>query len=312
MPNVSTLLISDPIFQTHETPRGHPERVDRIRAVESALESEKFAYLQRETARRGTAQEILRVHPQSHIFSLEAASPTHDLVHIDADTVMSPGTLEAAFRAVGAATQAVESVFEGRHRNVFVASRPPGHHAETKTAMGFCFFNNAAIAARHAQAKYGAERIAIIDWDVHHGNGTQEIFWNDKNVLYASTHQMPLYPGSGAETETGAHDTIHNVPLREGDGSEVFRDAMEHLILPRVSAFRPDFIIISAGFDAHHLDPLGGLRLEEHDFTWATEELMNIAALQCNGRLVSLLEGGYDLNGLARSAAAHVQTLMTA
>jgi acetoin utilization deacetylase AcuC-like enzyme len=188
--------------------------------------------------------------------------------------------------------------------------RPPGHHAERVRAMGFCFFNNAAVAARHAQEKYGAERVAIMDWDVHHGNGTQDIFWDDPTVLYASTHQMPLYPGTGAVSERGDHDTIVNAPLRPGDGGEVFREAFEAAILPRIDAFRPDLLIISAGFDAHWRDPLANLMLTEADFAWATKKLMELADRHAGGRVVSLLEGGYDLEGLAKSVAAHLDALM--
>jgi acetoin utilization deacetylase AcuC-like enzyme len=231
-------------------------------------------------------------------------------VEIDADTSMSPGTLEAALRAVGAAAQAVDEVMAGKVRNAFSAMRPPGHHAERAQAMGFCFFNNVAIAARHAQQAHGAERVAIVDWDVHHGNGTQDIFWGDPSVLYCSTHEMPLYPGTGATSERGEHDTIVNAPLRAGDGGERFREAFETVILPRVEAFRADLILISAGFDAHWRDPVANLQLTEADFAWATRKLMAIADRRCGGRVVSLLEGGYDLEGLARSVAAHVKALM--
>jgi acetoin utilization deacetylase AcuC-like enzyme len=223
---------------------------------------------------------------------------------------MSPGTFEAALRSAGGAVFAVDEVMSGKVRNAFVATRPPGHHAEVANSMGFCFFNNAAIAARHAQAAHGAVRVAIVDFDVHHGNGTQHIFWDDPTVMYASTHQMPLYPGTGAVGERGEHDQIVNAPLRAGDTGETFREAMEAAILPRVEAFSPDLIIISAGFDAHRRDPLGSLNLVEADYAWATRRLMEIARKTCNDRVVSVLEGGYDLEGLARSAAAHVTALM--
>jgi acetoin utilization deacetylase AcuC-like enzyme len=188
--------------------------------------------------------------------------------------------------------------------------RPPGHHAETETPMGFCFFNNAAVAARHARAGHGAERIAVVDFDVHHGNGTQHIFWDDKDAMYCSTHEMPLFPGTGAINERGEHDQIVNAPLRAGDGGAAFREAFDIALLPRLEGFRPDLIIVSAGFDAHRLDPLGHLNLVEADFAWATRRLMEIAGRACKGRIVSLLEGGYDLDGLARSVAAHVGALM--
>jgi acetoin utilization deacetylase AcuC-like enzyme len=223
---------------------------------------------------------------------------------------MSPGSYEAALRGAGGAVQAVDEVMAGRVANAFVAMRPPGHHAERSRAMGFCFFNNAAIAARHAQTQHGAERVAIMDWDVHHGNGTQDIFWSDRSVLYASTHEMPLYPGTGSRSERGEHDTIVNAPLSAGDGSEVFREAFEAAILPRIEAFQPDLVIISAGFDAHWRDPLASLNLTEADFGWATKKLMDIADRHCGGRVVSVLEGGYDLEGLAKSVEAHVDALM--
>jgi len=223
---------------------------------------------------------------------------------------MGPGTWEASLRAAGGAVAAVDEVMGSKAANAFVAVRPPGHHAERATAMGFCFLNNAAIAARHAQAEHGAERVAILDFDVHHGNGTQDIFWSDATVMYASTHQMPLYPGTGGVHERGEHGTIINAPLAPGDGGEQFRAAMETLILPRLEAFRPDLMIISAGFDAHQRDPLGNLNLTEADYAWATGKVMDIAGRHARGRVVSVLEGGYDLAGLSRSAAAHVQTLM--
>ena len=229
---------------------------------------------------------------------------------IDADTSMSPGTFEAALRGAGGAILAVDAVMSGEARNAFVASRPPGHHAEPKRAMGFCFFNNVAIAARHAQAAHGADRVAIVDFDVHHGNGTQAIFWADPSVLYCSTHEMPLYPGTGAAGETGEHGTIVNAPLKTGDGGPAFRAAMEAIILPRIADFAADLVIVSAGFDAHRRDPLGNLNLVEEDYDWATARLMEVAAKSAGGRIVSVLEGGYDLQALANSAAVHVHRLM--
>lgn len=235
--------------------------------------------------------------------------PETGIVRIDADTSMSPKSLDAALTAVGAATAAVDDVWSGAADNVFVASRPPGHHAERATAMGFCLFNNAAIAARHAQKAHGAERVAIVDWDVHHGNGTQDIFWSDPSVLYGSTHQMPLYPGTGAKGETGAGNIV-NAPLIPDSGSDLFRDAFKTRILPALDNFRPDLIIVSAGFDAHHRDPLASINLDEDDFDWATGQLLERAQRYSQGRLVSLLEGGYDLEGLAYSVAAHVGRMM--
>ena len=307
---MTTLLLDHPAALDHQVPIGHPDRPDRIRAVDRALENECFSGLIREQAPRAEPETIALAHPEAYVAAVIEAAPQEGMVRIDADTTMSPGTLEAVLRAAGAATHAVDEVMAGQVRNAFVAMRPPGHHAERTQAMGFCFFNNAAIAARHAQKAHGAGRVAIIDWDVHHGNGTQDIFWSDPSVLYASTHQMPLYPGTGAASERGDHDTIVNAPLRAGDGGEIFREAFETVILPRVEAFGPDLVLISAGFDAHWRDPLANLQLTEADFAWATQKLMDIADRRCGGRVVSLLEGGYDLEGLARSVAAHVKTLM--
>jgi acetoin utilization deacetylase AcuC-like enzyme len=225
---------------------------------------------------------------------------------------MSPKSFAAIAHCIGGVTMAVDEVMRGTVNNAFVAVRPPGHHAGIATPMGFCFFNNAAIAVRHAQALHGAGHVAILDFDVHHGNGTQEIFWSDPSVLYASSHQMPLFPGTGGRDECGEHDNIVNAPLFAGSGGEIFREAMEERLLPRIEAFCPDLIIISAGFDAHRLDPLGGLELVEADFAWVTKRLMEIAGRHAKGRIISILEGGYDLEGLARSAAAHVEALMGA
>ncbi|MFC5420889.1 histone deacetylase family protein [Bosea eneae] len=307
---MTTLLISHPSSLRHVTPPGHPERADRIRAVEQALEDERFALLQRVEAPEGTLAQVELCHPAAYAQAISEAAPQQGLVQIDADTIMSPGTLAAVLHGVGGAVHAVDEVMSGRVGNAFSAMRPPGHHAESDRAMGFCFFNNAAIAARHAQRAHGAGRVAIIDWDVHHGNGTQEIFWGDASVLYASTHEMPLYPGTGAASERGEHGTIVNAPLRAGDGSDVFRDAFESAILPRLADFRPDLVIISAGFDAHWRDPLANINLTEADFAWATQKLMEIADRHAGGRLVSILEGGYDLEGLSKSVAAHVTALM--
>jgi acetoin utilization deacetylase AcuC-like enzyme len=289
---------------------GHPERPDRLRAIERALESEAFQTLARDAAPRADDSAIARVHPQEYIEAIRAAAPKQGRTKLDADTSMSPGSFEAALRAAGGAVFAVDEVMGAKVRNAFVSTRPPGHHAEVATPMGFCFFNNAAIAARHAQAAHGAERVAIIDFEVHHGNGIQHIFWNDPTVLYASTHQMPHYPGTGAVSERGEHGQIVNAPLRAGDGGEAFREVMETTILPRIQAFAPDLVIISAGFDAHRRDPLGNLNLTEADFAWATRKLMEIGRRHAHERVVSVLEGGYDLEGLSRSVAAHVKALM--
>ncbi|MGH6858061.1 MAG: histone deacetylase family protein [Methylocella sp.] len=307
---MTTLFLSHSSYLDHDTGPGHPERPDRIRVITEALEHARFAALIRADAPGLDRAAILRVHPAHYVDAIEAATPLRGKVHLDPDTVMSAQSFDAIAHCVGAATAAVDEVMRGGAKNAFVAMRPPGHHAGIAAPMGFCFFNNAAIAARHAQEAHGAERVAILDFDVHHGNGTQEIFWSDRSVLYASTHQMPLFPGTGARIERGEHDNIVNAPLKAGDDGAVFRAAMEAVLLPCVKTFRPDLIVISAGFDAHRLDPLGGLNLVEEDFAWATTRLMEIAERHANGRIVSVLEGGYDLEGLARSAAAHVAALM--
>jgi acetoin utilization deacetylase AcuC-like enzyme len=307
-----TLLLTHSAGLGHDMGRGHPERPDRLRAIERVLENERFQSLIREQAPFGERAAVIRVHPEAYFDAIEHAAPREGIVQLDADTAMSPGTWAAVMHAVGGATRAVDEVMTGLVDNAFVAMRPPGHHAERATPMGFCFFNQAAIAARHAQAVHGAERVAIIDFDVHHGNGSQVIFWADRSVMYASTHQMPLYPGTGARNERGDHDTIVNAPLRPGDGGERFREAFQTTILPRLDAFAPDLVIVSAGFDAHRRDPLANLMLVEDDFAWATGKLMEVAQKHAKGRLVSVLEGGSDLEGLAYSVAAHVLTLMGA
>lgn len=307
---LTTLLVSHPAFLDHQTPSGHPERADRIRVINDKLKGHRFEALLRDEAPEADQVMLERCHPSAYIQAIKESCPASGIARLDADTWLSPGSWEAMLRGAGAATHAVDQVMSGRVRNAFAAIRPPGHHAEQQTAMGFCFFNNAAIAARHAQAVHGIERVAIIDWDVHHGNGTQDIFWSDPSVLYVSTHEMPLYPGTGAADETGAFGTILNVPMQAGDGSEAFHAAFDGVVLPRLYEFRPDFLIISAGFDAHRDDPLGNLQLDEADFTWATRQLMALADVHAHGRIVSVLEGGYDLQGLALSVAAHVEALM--
>jgi acetoin utilization deacetylase AcuC-like enzyme len=307
---MSTLLISHPACLDHLTPAGHPERPDRLRAVEQALEAEIFQTLAREQAPMAEAELIALCHPMEYVEEIRNASPSDGMVRLDADTSMSPGSFEAALRAVGGGVLAVDEVMTRKMSNAFVAVRPPGHHAETARPMGFCLFNSAAIAARYAQKKHGAERVAIVDFDVHHGNGSQDIFWSDPSVMYCSTHEMPLYPGTGAVNERGKFNNIVNAPLRAGDGGDAFREAMEVTIFPRLREFKPDLLVISAGFDAHTRDPLANLNLVEADFSWVTKKLMEIADASANGRIVSMLEGGYDLQGLARSTAAHVTALM--
>ena len=306
---MTTRLYSHPIYLEHLTPPGHPERPDRLRAISRVLDDEAFAGLERAEPPDGEEAATLHAHPAAYVERIRRAIPSEGLSRLDSDTTVSPRSWEAAIKAVGASTAAVDDVFSGAADNVFVAARPPGHHAETATAMGFCLFNNAAIAARHAQRRHGAERVAIVDWDVHHGNGTQDIFWDDPSVLYCSTHQMPLYPGTGAKGETGAGNIV-NAPLAPETGSDSFRDAFLSRVLPAIDGFRPDLIVISAGFDAHHRDPLAQINLTEEDFDWATGQLMERAARFSGNRLVSLLEGGYDLQGLAFSVGAHVKRMM--
>jgi acetoin utilization deacetylase AcuC-like enzyme len=309
---MSTLLISHPAFLEHLTPLGHPERPDRLRAIERALEAEKFQTLARSQAPLASLETVALCHPMEYIVAVREAAPREGLIHLDADTAMSPGTFEAALRAAGGAIHAVDEVLTKKAANAFVAARPPGHHAETARPMGFCLFDNAAIAARYSQQRYGLASAAIVDFDVHHGNGSQEIFWADKTVMYCSTHQMPLFPGTGAVGETGEHNTIVNAPLRPGDGSAAFRAAFETRILPRLGEFRPELVVISAGFDAHMRDPLANINLAEADFIWATQKIMDLADGCAGGRVISLLEGGYDLQALGNSVAGHVATLMHA
>ena len=306
---MTTLVFTHPASLAHQTPEGHPERVDRIKAVNAVLASPQLQGYQHREAPLGGDEQILLAHTEEHLRRLRGISPESGYEYLDPDTVMMSHTLEAALRAVGAATAGVDAVFRAEADNVFCATRPPGHHAEHNKAMGFCFFNQAAIAAHHARKRHGAERVAVIDFDVHHGNGTQDIFWSEPDLFYGSTHQMPLYPGSGSVNETGVGN-IFNAPLKAGDGGVEFRSAMNNLILPALETFSPDLIIVSAGFDAHARDPLGSLQLSEEDFSWITLKLMEIADQYCAGRVVSVLEGGYDLQGLAGSVGVHLNALM--
>jgi acetoin utilization deacetylase AcuC-like enzyme len=309
---MTTLLLSHPACLDHLTPPGHPERPDRLRAINKVLAEDRFNSLVRAEAPEGSLDAVALCHKEHYVTELRHVAPTSGMVYIDGDTSMSPGTWEAVMRGVGGAVAATDAVMTGVHNNAFVAVRPPGHHAEKATPLGFCFFDNAAIAARYAQRKYGIARAAVVDFDVHHGNGTQDIFWADKSVMYCSTHQMPLFPGTGAAGERGEHDTIVNAPLASEDGSMQFRSAFENRILPHLKKFAPELIIISAGFDAHYRDPLASLNLKAEDFGWVTQKLMDVADSSAGGRIVSVLEGGYDLQGLTESVAAHVNALMGA
>nr|CAD6422742.1 acetoin utilization protein [Rhizobium sp. Q54] len=308
---MSTRLYEHDIFLEHRTPEGHPERADRLRSLAIALQHPNFEKLDRKQAPQAGEDAVLLAHPEEHLRAVVREIPDEDEVRqIEADTYVGPRSLQAALTGIGGAMAAVDDVFTGAADNVFVAARPPGHHAEKTKAMGFCLFNNAAIAARHAQRAYGAERVAIVDWDVHHGNGTQDIFWDDPSVLFCSTHQMPLYPWTGAKDETGTKGNIVNAPLEKDSASEHFREAFRTRVLTALENFRPDFLIISAGFDAHHRDPLAQINLVGDDFDWATGRLMEIAGKYADNRLISLLEGGYDLEGLAESAGLHICRLM--
>lgn len=307
---MTTLHLTHMAALAHLAPPWHPERPDRIQVIERCLEQERFAALVREQAPVASEAALARAHDVAYVEATLAGLRDGALPGVDHDTHVSPGTLEAALRSAGAAVQAVDEVMTGQVRNAFSAMRPPGHHAGRARTAGFCFFNNVAVAARHAQAVHGVGRVAILDWDAHHGDGTQEIFWNDPDVLFCSLHQWPFYPDTGAVSERGPHDTVVNVPLPAGADGGPFREGLAAVVLPRILDFRPDLILISAGFDAHWRDPLADLRLTEADFRWATEQVMAVADATCTGRIVSLLEGGYDLVGLARSVEAHVAALI--
>ena len=306
---MSVALFTHPAALAHDTGQDHPECAERLRAVLRALEVPAFAPLLRELAPKAPVGALQPAHDAAYVAAM-LALPTDHTTSIDGDTVFGPGTLEAALRAAGGAMAAVDAVMEGWANAAFVAMRPPGHHAERDRAMGFCFFNNAAVAAYHARARWGLKRIAVVDFDVHHGNGTQDIFGPDPELFYGSSHQHPCFPGTGMVREQGVAGNVMNVPLAPGSGGLEFRAAWEGGIIPAVAAFRPELLIISAGFDAHVADPLAQLRLREADFAWVTRALMELSDTHCPGRVISLLEGGYDLAALAASTAAHVRALM--
>ena len=308
---MTTLLYTHPACLEHDPGPYHPESPARLRAVLAALDAPEFAALDRREAPEAVIDDIARVHPRGFVERLLAAVPLSGHVGVDADTVMSPASGRAALRAAGAVVAAVDAVVAGDADNAFCAVRPPGHHAEPGRAMGFCLFNNVAIGALRARRAHGIARVAVIDFDVHHGNGTQARFRDDASLFYASTHQFPLYPGTGAASETGIGNIV-NVPLPPGAGSREFRFAFDREILPALDAFRPEMLLISAGFDAHKSDPLAQLRLADSDYAWVTEQLLQLAERHAEGRVVSTLEGGYDLDALASSAAAHLRVMMAA
>ncbi len=307
---MTTVVLTHGDCLRHENPPGHPESVDRLRAVTLALRSAEFAPLRWVDAPLASDEQILRAHSRGLLDQVRTSVPRSGFAALDADTTLSRGSLMAALRAAGAACAAVDLVMLGAAKNAFCATRPPGHHAEIATAMGFCIFNNVAIAARHALSYWNLARVAIVDFDVHHGNGTQDIVWVDPRIDYVSTHQSPLYPGTGTATERGASGNILNLPLTPNAGSKEFRASIEIEALPFLEDFYPELLLVSAGFDAHRADPLANLNLSETDFAWVTSLLCDIADRHCQGRIVSTLEGGYDLDALATSVAAHVRVLM--
>lgn len=307
---MSTAFFFDPAGLNHITPPGHPERVERLQAILAALAEPRFDTLVRRRAQPAPEAEVLRCHPPAHLDAIRGAIPDLGTHQLDPDTHVSPGSFQAALSGLGQALGALDAVMAGEATNAFAAARPPGHHAETARTMGFCLFGNVAIAAKRALDHHGLSRVAVVDFDVHHGNGTQDLLWNEERVLFVSSHQSPLWPGTGAESERGAHGQIMNLPLPPGTGSEGFRTAYEEWVFPTLHAYEPELILVSAGFDAHAADPLAQLRLQTEDFAWITDRLAAIAGEYAGGRLVSVLEGGYDLDALAASVAAHVGVLM--
>lgn len=295
----------------HDPGPAQPESPARLRAVLQALDHDRFAAIDRIEAPRATREQLLRVHTPEHVERILAIAPDEGTVRLDEDTLMSPGSAEAALRAAGAVVAAVDAVLGSDGGQAFCAVRPPGHHATPDRAMGFCLFNNVAVGAAHAIAEHGLKRVAIADFDVHHGNGTQDIFAREPRVLFISSHQMPLYPETGRADERGVGNII-NAPLSPGDGSYEFRELWESTLIPKLHAFKPQLLLISAGFDAHRNDPLADLRLGSEDYAWITQRLVDVARAHAQGRVVSTLEGGYNLLALSTSAAAHVGELLEA
>ncbi len=308
---MSTAYFTHASFLEHDPGPGHPERPDRLRAIWQALEAPEFAGLDRREPPEATREQLALAHPAEHVDEVLGALPTEGYVMFDGDTIASPGTREAVLRAAGAVIAAVDRVMSGKAKNAFCAVRPPGHHAEPDRVMGFCLFNNVAIGAKHAMKRYGLKRVAMIDFDVHHGNGSETAARRDPGLFYGSTHQSPFYPGTGDRNDPRVPNLV-NAPLPAGAGSIEFRRAFERIVLPALAEFAPELVMISAGFDAHRRDPLAEMNLVENDYAWATEMLLKQATASASGRLVSTLEGGYDLEALAGSTAAHVRALMAA
>lgn len=308
---MTTILFSHPDAAAHEMPEGHPEQVARYTAVMQALRASEFVALERQDAPLATDEALLRCHPAKYLARVARAIPDTGWTQLDADTHVMAGSEMAARRGAGAACAAVDSVMSGAAQNAFCAMRPPGHHAERDTAMGFCLYGTVAIAAKHALEVHGLSRVAVVDFDVHHGNGTQDLLWDEARATFVSTHQSPLYPGSGRVEERGAHGQITNLPLPPGTDGSAYREIFLAKAAPVLRAARPELILVSAGFDAHRADPLAQLDLETEDFVWITEQLCDLAAEMCHGRLVSVLEGGYDLTALAEAASAHVAVLLS-
>ena len=309
---MSTFLYSHPACVLHDPGAMHPECPSRLKAVLDGLDEGAFKNLKRHEAPEIDLGLVEMVHTPYYVENIVTRSPEKGRVQLDADTSMSSHSLEAARRSSGAAVEAVNQVITGVAKNAFCAVRPPGHHAESTKAMGFCLFNGAAIAAFHARSVYGLDRVAVIDFDVHHGNGTQNSFENEPNLFYASSHQSPAYPGTGKESDTGCANNICNVPMPPGSGSEDFKFAYTNRILPALKKFDPELIIISAGFDAHSRDPLAQLNLETTDYEWVTQRILELASKCCDGRVISILEGGYDIKALRESVQVHVRALMDA
>jgi len=307
---MSTVFYTHPSCIEHDPGSYHPECPDRLRSVLIGLEEEEFHHLKRLEAPEIELSQVELVHSSDYVEQIMDNVPSSGLVSLDPDTSLSPASGEATRRAAGAAVTAVDEVMENRADNAFCAIRPPGHHAESTRAMGFCLFNSAAIAAFHARVAHKLERVAVIDFDVHHGNGTQHSLENDAGMFYGSSHQWPAYPGTGSKEEVGCADNVVNAPLAPGAGSREFRQAYEDRILPSLRAFNPELLIISAGFDAHTRDPLAQLNVQTEDYGWLTRQLMDVADENCEGRVISLLEGGYNLDALRESTQAHVRTLM--